>query len=128
MTVRGAGGAGATARRGTGGVTAGTCDPRTACVVPVATPLLAGPGAITTVLLTVHREPFPSGYVIAIAATVLAMAVTWVVLRRIEGLMRVLGERGALIVGKLMGIVVMAIAVSFAVRGVTIIVGGLAGG
>jgi len=98
---------------------AGTCDPTTACVVPVATPLLAGPGAITTVLLTVQREPFPSGYVVAAVAMVVALACTWVILRRVEDLMRVLGERGSLIVGKLMGILVMAIAVSFVVRGVT---------
>jgi len=100
----------------------GTCDPETACVVPVATPLLAGPGAITTVLLAVHREPFPSGYLVATVAVIISLAATWLILRRIEELMALLGERGTLIVGKLMGIVVMAIAVSFVVRGVLTII------
>lgn len=101
---------------------AGTCDPRTVCVVPVATPLLAGPGAITTVLLTVQRYPSPGGYVIAGVAMIVALALSWVVLRRTDDLMRLLGERGSLIVGKLVGILVMAIAVSFVVRGVTTVV------
>jgi multiple antibiotic resistance protein len=103
----------------------GTCDPKTACVVPVATPLLAGPGAITTVLLAVQRQPLPSGYLVAGIAIVVVLVLTWLVLRRVEDLMRVLGERGALIVAKLMGIVVMAIAVSFVVRGVTLVAGQL---
>ncbi|MGD9495367.1 MAG: MarC family protein [Armatimonadota bacterium] len=90
------------------------CDPQTACIVPVASPLLAGPGAITTVLLTVNRDPFPSGYLVA----GVAMGITWVILRRLDDLMRLLGERGALLLSKLMGIVIMAIAVSFVVRGI----------
>lgn len=101
---------------------AGTCDPSTVCVVPVATPLLAGPGAITAVLLAVQRYPFPHGYIVAGGAIIVALALTWLVLRRTDDLMRLMGERGSLIVGKLVGILVMAIAVSFVVRGVTEVV------
>lgn len=97
---------------------ASTCDPRTVCIVPVASPLLAGPGAITTVLVTVQGNPFPLNYLIAAASVVIALGAGWLVLRRVEQVTRLLGDRGALIVGKLMGIVVTAIAVSFIVRGV----------
>lgn len=104
-----------------------THDPQIACVVPVATPLLAGPGAISTVLLTVQSKPFPSGYIIAIAGTIIALAASWLILRRVEDLIRLLGERGSLIIAKLMGILVMVIAVGFAVRGVTEVVARISG-
>lgn len=95
-----------------------TCDPRTVCIVPVASPLLAGPGAITTVLVTVQANPFPFNYLVAVASVMVALSVSWLILRRVESITRLLGERGALISGKLMGIVVTAIAVSFIVRGI----------
>lgn len=101
-----------------------TCDARTVCVVPVASPLLAGPGAITTTLVAVQANPFPMNYLIATAAVVLALAASWLILRRVEQITRMLGERGALIVGKLMGIVVTAIAVSFITRGIEGIITG----
>lgn len=97
---------------------AATCDARTVCIVPVASPLLAGPGAITTVLVTVQGHPFPLNYLITAAAVVIALGVGWLILRRVEAITRLLGERGSLVVGKLMGIVVTAIAVSFIVRGI----------
>ena len=94
------------------------CDPRTVCIVPVASPLLAGPGAITTTLVAVQRVPSPTGYLIAAAAVVVALFASWLILRRVDELTRLLGERGSLIIGKLMGSVVTSIAVSFVVRGV----------
>jgi multiple antibiotic resistance protein len=100
------------------------CDPRTVCIVPVASPLLAGPGAITTTLVAVQRFPSPTGYLIAAAAVVVALFASWLILRRVDELTRLLGERGALIIGKLMGIVVTSIAVSFVVRGVEGIIAG----
>ena len=104
---------------------AATCDARTVCIVPVASPLLAGPGAITTVLVTVQANPFPVNYLIAAASVIIALGVSWLVLRRVEQITRFLGERGALIVGKLMGIVVTAIAVSFIVHGVQGVIAGM---
>ena len=100
------------------------CDPRTGCIVPVASPLLAGPGAITTTLVAVQRFPSPTGYLIAAAAVVVALFASWLILRRGDELTRLLGERGALIIGMLMGIVVTSIAVSFVVRGVEGIIAG----
>ncbi|MGI5818003.1 MAG: MarC family protein [Armatimonadota bacterium] len=103
---------------------ASTCDARTVCIVPVASPLLAGPGAITTVLVTVQTNPLPLNYLIATVSVIIALGASWLILRRVEEITRLLGERGALIVGKLMGIVVTAIAVSFIVRGVEGLIAG----
>lgn len=97
-------------------------DPETACVVPVASPLLAGPGAITTVLLTINRQPSPWGYLIAGVSVAAALGVTWLIFRRVDDLLRLLGKRGSLLLSKLMGILLMAIAVNYVVRGIVEIV------
>ena len=85
-------------------------------VVPLATPLIAGPSALATVLLLVTREPerfFEWG----IAVTV-ACAITTAVLVLCNPLHRLLGERGLLAVQRLMGMILTTIAVQMFLTGV----------
>ncbi|HUS79674.1 MAG TPA: MarC family protein [Armatimonadota bacterium] len=96
-----------------------SCSVEDACIIPIASPLLAGPGAITTVMLTMHKLPGPRSYLVAGVSVVLALAVSWVILRQGERLLALLGRRGSLVIAKLMGIVILAIGVSFALRGIT---------
>ncbi|MEN6304003.1 MAG: MarC family protein [Armatimonadia bacterium] len=86
-------------------------------IVPLACPLLAGPGAIVTTMLIVQRNPFPTNYLILSCAIVLALGATWVIFYYTEPLMRILGTRGSLILGKLMGILVAAIGTHFILQG-----------
>lgn len=86
-------------------------------IVPLACPLLAGPGAIVTTMLAIQRNPFPANYIIALAGIVLAMGASWLILLYTDPLMRVLGDRGSLILAKLMGILVTAIGTHFVLQG-----------
>lgn len=88
-------------------------------VFPLAFPLLAGPGALTTILLLTaghHAEPVMLGAVMT--ALLLVLLLTWMALRLTGPLLRILGETGANVVGRLLGLLLAALAVQFMVDGV----------
>ena len=89
-------------------------------VFPLAFPLLAGPGALTTVLLLTaghHGEPALLGAVMTALALVLLL--TWLTLQLTGPLLRLLGETGANVIGRLLGLLLAALAVQFMVDGLT---------
>ncbi|MEM4303079.1 MAG: MarC family protein [Candidatus Caldarchaeum sp.] len=83
-------------------------------VFPLAFPLLAGPGAITTVIFSINSLGIP--YSIIPVMTV--MAVTWVILRSLDKLLTVMGEDGADAVARIMSVFIAAIAIQYVVAGV----------
>lgn len=88
-------------------------------VFPLAFPLLAGPGALTTILLMTagqRGEPTLLGAVLLALLSVLLL--TWIALRMAGPLLRVLGETGANVIGRLLGLLLAALAVQFMVDGV----------
>lgn len=88
-------------------------------VFPLAFPLLAGPGALTTILLLTaghHSEPLMLGSVMV--ALTLVLLFTWLTLQLAGPLLRVLGETGANVIGRLLGVLLAALAVQFMVDGV----------
>lgn len=86
-------------------------------IVPLACPLLAGPGAIVTTMLIIQRQPVPYNYLVAAASITLALAASWLVFAYSRLLLRVLGPRGSTILAKLMGILVTAIGTHFVLQG-----------
>ena len=85
-------------------------------VVPLATPLIAGPSAMATVLLLGTREP--DRFVEWGIAVTVACAITTTVLVLCNPLHRLLGERGLLAVQRLMGMILTTIAVQMFLTGV----------
>jgi len=86
-------------------------------LVPLATPLLAGPGAITAVLVWRHTGGNSGNMVLLLLAIVLSCAVIYAVFHfgnRIAGAMGVGGIR---VVTRLMGLLLAVIAVQFMVSG-----------
>jgi multiple antibiotic resistance protein len=83
-------------------------------IVPIATPLLVGPGAITASVVLVAA----SGVLIAFLSVVIACAVTWAILRATPTLYRILGETGSDIIARIMGILLAAIAVGYVREGI----------
>jgi multiple antibiotic resistance protein len=88
-------------------------------VVPLGIPLLAGPGAISTVMIyegTAGSDP------IAIAATFVAVAVTtvasYIILRLGHGIIRNFGRVGVMAVTRVMGLLLAAVAVQFIINGI----------
>ncbi len=86
-------------------------------LVPLAVPLLAGPGAITAVL--VWRQPMATAWqqVELLAAIFTACLVVYIALRFAETLRRLLGVSGIRVVTRLMGLLLAVIAVEFMVQG-----------
>jgi len=82
-------------------------------VVPMATPLITGPGVITTVLILVVAY----GYWITLLASIANLLVTYVVLMYSTPLLKVLGKQGADVVSRIMGLIIVAIAVEFIMQG-----------
>ncbi len=84
-----------------------TETPASASIVPIAFPLIAGAGSITT-LISLRAEYESINILIAVA---LNMAVVYLVLRLTHWFERILGEAGILILKKFFGIILLAIAV-----------------
>ena len=82
-------------------------DTATASVVPLAFPLLAGAGTLTTIL-SIRAEYETINIIIAI---VLNMIVIFIVLRSVDRIKKILGPEGAKILNKVFGIIILAIAV-----------------
>src|SRR6185503_1205875 len=66
-------------------------------VVPLAFPLLAGPGAITTVILSFQM----SGLTVTILSIAIVMGITYVVFFLTGKIYKILGRRGSLIVTRI---------------------------
>jgi multiple antibiotic resistance protein len=83
-------------------------------VVPLGSPLLVGPGAITTSLVLLQLY----GYWVVISAIIACFAVIWLVLYFADAIHAVLGKNGSLILTKVASILIAAIAVQFIRQGI----------
>ena len=98
------------------GIEIGHCKDHstTAAGVVIGTPLLCGPGAITTVMLLSKDY----GLLVPFIAITLSLIATWLVLYYSENIQRILGEVVTDIMGKVLGMLVAAIAVNIIASGI----------
>lgn len=82
--------------------------------VPLGTPLITGPGTITTTIILVGEH----GILITLIAAIIALFCTWLILRYSSYLYKILGKSGSNIVSRIMGLILAAIAVQFIIKGV----------
>jgi multiple antibiotic resistance protein len=103
------------------GIAIGTCKERatSAAGVVIGTPLLCGPGAITTVML-LSRD---YGILIPFLAITLSLIATWIILFYADLIQRILGEVVTDIMGKVLGMLVAAIAIKIIFAGIMAMVG-----
>jgi multiple antibiotic resistance protein len=86
-------------------------------IVPLSTPLLAGPGAISTVILDAHKGSNIGHYgVMGLVLVALSLTV-WLTFLIAPWVSRRLGRIGSNIVTRLMGLLLAAIAVEFIAAG-----------
>jgi multiple antibiotic resistance protein len=90
-------------------------SPESIGAVPIAIPLLVGPGAITTTIFNIQQYDT----IIAILAVLVVMATTWIILRYISRVYKFLGKTGSLIIARVMALLIAAIAVQYILTGVT---------
>ncbi len=82
-------------------------------IVPLATPLITGPGVITTTIISVHEY----GYIVTVIAASLNLLISWLSYRESHLLHRVLGRQGGEVLSRVMGIILAALAVEFVFSG-----------
>ena len=83
-------------------------------VVPIAFPLLAGPGSITAVIISYQT----SGFLITFLSIIIVMTITYVILRMVNPIYKILGNRGSMIVSRVFAVIIAAIAVEYIVEGI----------
>lgn len=83
-------------------------------VVPIGTPLLAGPATLTTLIIFSGTY----GYPIVILSLFLNLLIAWLMLEKAEVLIRVFGIHGIKAFAKVMALLLSAIAVSLIKKGV----------
>jgi MarC family membrane protein len=88
-------------------------------LVPLGTPLLAGPGAIVATMLAVQQAEGPAALISVAAALVAALAVVWVFLRFAGTIHRVLRDSGTVLLTRIAGLLLSAIAVQMVANSVT---------
>jgi multiple antibiotic resistance protein len=90
-------------------------SPESLGAVPIAIPLLVGPGAITTTIFNLQTY----GSLLAILAVLIVLSLTWVILRFINGIYKFLGKTGSLVIARVMALLIAAIAIQYILTGVT---------
>lgn len=86
-------------------------------VVPLAIPILAGPGAISTVILYAHRRASFGHYFLLAGEIVLISMVVFICFAAAPYLARILGKTGINIITRIMGLIMAAIGVEFIANG-----------
>lgn len=94
-----------------------TAERDNVAVVPLGTPLLAGPGAISTVILYAQRFTSVSHYFYLFCGIVVLVLLTALCFRLAPSIARLLGKTGINVVTRLMGLIMAAVGVEFIANG-----------
>lgn len=88
-------------------------------LVPVAIPMLAGPGAITSVMVfsTDHNAQHVVQFTIILLAIALTFLISYFVLRSSIFIKAVLGKSGISVIQRIMGLLLAALSLQFIVQG-----------
>ena len=97
-------------------------------IFPLAIPMLAGPGAISTVMVLVSRAERGWQYIVVFGAIVLTALVSYGLLRGAVRVERRLGRTGMNVLQRVMGLILAATAVQFVVEGVSNVLPTIAAG
>ncbi|MGB5961068.1 MAG: MarC family protein [Coleofasciculaceae cyanobacterium] len=89
---------------------------RDVAITPLALPLLAGPGTLTAVMLLMSESP--DAHLSVIVGMIGAMFITWFIMRQAGHLDQWIGPEGALIITKLLGFLLAALAVEIGSGGI----------
>ncbi|AEF80799.1 MarC family protein [Leadbettera azotonutricia] len=90
-------------------------------VFPLAIPMLAGPGSITTIILyTGSKDSVPPFLMMAMlfVSLVVIFCIVWLILRASDYIHRLLGETGISVVERIMGLLLSGMSVQFVYDGI----------
>ena len=87
-------------------------------VSPIGIPLIAGPGAITAAMLLSSQTPQLYSYFTLIFSIFFVLSLVYIILINGDMILKLLGTTGIRIIQRLMGLILMVIAVQFVINGV----------
>ncbi len=90
-------------------------SPESLGAVPIAMPLLVGPGAITTTLLSLQEY----GTIVTIISVFIVLFLAWVIFRYVDSVYKFLGKIGAAVIARVMALLLAAIAVQYILIGIS---------
>jgi len=88
-------------------------DSDTSAIVPLAIPMLAGPGAISTTIVYAHRTHSFWDVTFLVIAALLVAGSVWAALSLAEPIANRLGRYGITVTTRVMGLILAAVAVEF---------------
>ncbi|MHB8790931.1 MAG: YchE family NAAT transporter [Desulfobulbaceae bacterium] len=94
-----------------------SAERQSVAVVPLGTPLLAGPGAISAVILNGQRYASPPHYLLLGIEIVMVGLAIWLILRVAPLVASYMGKTGINIVTRIMGLIMAAVGVEFIANG-----------
>jgi multiple antibiotic resistance protein len=94
-------------------------DKESIAVVPIATPLLAGPGAISTVIIFAQESFHPLHIILIIISSLIVALLSWIALSVANPISKMMSKTTINIITRLMGLLLAAIAVEFIVGGLS---------
>jgi multiple antibiotic resistance protein len=94
--------------------------------VPLGTPILAGPGSISTAIIMAHGTPSARGRLLLLVACLLVAVSTWLALKMAEPIRSALGRTGINVLTRFEGLLLAALAVKFITKGLSVLLPGLA--
>ena len=87
-------------------------------ITPLGIPMIAGPGSITNAIILMDQSKQVNEKIILITAILAVCLIVLTILLSATKIMRILGETGNKVLMKLMGLIVMVIAVEFFFTGI----------
>lgn len=97
-------------------------------IVPLSIPLLAGPGAISSMIISAEQSGDFWGHVLLVMPVGVVALLTWLILGLSMAIARHIGGIGIIIVTRLMGLILAAMAVEFIAKGMGSLFPGLLNG
>lgn len=93
-------------------------------IIPLGMPLLAGPGAITTVIALNSQAPSLLDRAAIYLAIAVVLVVAWAILAAAPAVTRRMGSTGMNVLTRLMGLIVMVVGAQFVINGASVVLRG----
>ncbi len=96
----------------------GKSDKELIAFVPLSIPLLAGPGAMSNMIIAAHQAPNLINQSFLVLPCIAVSLLIWLTLSFAENISRVIGAIGTKIITRIMGLLLGSMAIEFITRGV----------
>jgi multiple antibiotic resistance protein len=95
-------------------------DVEDVAMMPLAIPMIAGPGAITTTIVLMNEAitQTPVAIVIVFSSIIVSIAITYFMMRNSDYIIKKIGQREYRAINRLLGMLLIAIAVQFVINGI----------